>query len=68
MNDLRELARVRWRENSDRRQRVESWRRMYALFFLSLAVTLCALLAVEIIAQHVTAHDRAAIEGALHGE
>ena len=65
---LRTLARHRWQENSERMQRRETWRRMYALFFLSLAVTLCALLVVEIVAQHITAHDRAAIEGALHGE
>jgi hypothetical protein len=41
---------------------------MFALFFLSLAVTLSGLLAVKIVARHVTAHDRAAIEGALHGQ
>jgi hypothetical protein len=41
---------------------------MYAIFFLSIAVTLCALLAIEIIAQRVTAPERTAIEGALHGE
>jgi hypothetical protein len=65
---LRELARQRWRENSEHMRRRDAMRRLWTLFFLSLAVTLCGLLTVRIVAQNITAHDRAAIEGALHGE
>jgi hypothetical protein len=64
---LRTLARHRWQQNAEHKRRRESMRRLWTLFFLSLAVTLCGLLSVKIVAQHVTAHDRAAIEGALHG-
>jgi hypothetical protein len=67
-DNLRETARTRWRQNNEGLRRREAMRRMWSLFFLSLAVTLCGLLSVKIVAQHVTAHDRAAIEGALHGQ
>jgi hypothetical protein len=64
---LRTLARRRWRENSEHKQRRDAMRRLWTLFFLALGVTLCGLLSVKIVAQNITAHDRAAIEGALHG-
>jgi hypothetical protein len=62
---LRTLARRRWQENSEHMRRREAWRRMWTLFFLALAVTMCALLGVKIVAQRITAHDRAAIERGL---
>jgi len=62
---LRTLARHRWQQNAEHMRRRESWRRMFALFFLSLAVTLSGLLAVKIVARHVTERDRAAIERGL---
>jgi hypothetical protein len=62
---LRTLARRRWQENSEHRRRREAMRRLWSLFFLALAVTLCGLLTVRIVAQRITAHDRAAIEDAL---
>jgi hypothetical protein len=65
MDQLRELARLRWRENSDRLQRRETWRRMYALFFLSLAATLCVLLVVEIVAQRIAGPTAQQIEKGL---
>jgi FtsH-binding integral membrane protein len=65
---LRTLARHRWQQNAEHKQRRDAMRRMWSLFFLSLAVTLCGLLTVKIVAQNITAHDRAAIEGALHGQ
>jgi FtsH-binding integral membrane protein len=65
---LRTLARHRWQQNAEHRQRREAMRRMWTLFFLALAVTLCGLLTIKIVAQHVTERDRTAIEGALHGE
>jgi hypothetical protein len=65
MSELRNLARRRWQENSEHMRRREAWRRMWTLFFLALAVTLCGLLTVKIVAQRITAHDRAAIERGL---
>ena len=65
---LRTLARHRWQQNAEHKQRRETWRRMWALFFLALGATMCLLLTVKIVAQHVTERDRTAIEGALHGE
>jgi hypothetical protein len=62
---LRTLARHRWQQNAEHQRRREAWRRMWTLFFLALAVTLCGLLTVKIIAQKITAHDRAAIERGL---
>jgi hypothetical protein len=67
-DNLRETARTRWRQNNEALRRREGMRRLWSLFFLSLGVTLCGLLAVQIVAQKITAHDRAAIEGALHGQ
>jgi Tfp pilus assembly protein PilN len=68
VSELRDLARLRWRENAARLRRRESWRHMYAAFMLGIALVVCALLLVEIAAQHITERDRTAIEGALHGE
>jgi hypothetical protein len=62
---LRTLARRRWRENSEHHMRRAAMRRMWSIFFLALGVTLCGLLIVEIVAQRITAHDRAAIERGL---
>jgi hypothetical protein len=65
---LRTLARHRWQQNAEHQRRREAWRRLWTLFFLALAVTLSGLLTVKIVAQKITERDRAAIEGALHGE
>jgi len=65
---LRTLARRRWQQNAEHKQRRDAMRRLWSLFFLALGVTLCGLLAVKIVAQHVTERDRTAIEGALHGQ
>lgn len=62
---LRTLARHRWQQNAEHQRRREAWRRMWTLFFLALAVTMCGLLTVRIVAQRITAHDRAAIERGL---
>jgi hypothetical protein len=67
-DNLRETARTRWRQNNEGLRRREAMRRMWALFFLSLGATMCLLLTVKIVAQHITEGDRTAIEGALHGE
>ena len=62
---LRTLARRRWQENSEHMRRREAMRRLWSLFFLALAVTMGGLLTVKIVAQRITAHDRAAIERGL---
>jgi len=67
-DNLRETARTRWRQNNEALRRREATRRLWSLFFLSLGATLFSKIVVQIVAEKITAHDRAAIEGALHGE
>jgi hypothetical protein len=68
MDQLRELARLRWRENSDRLQRRETWRGMYAAFALGVALVVCALLLVEIAAQRIAGPATQQIEKGLGHE
>jgi hypothetical protein len=68
MDQLRELARLRWRQNSDRLQRRETWRRMYAAFALGVALVVCALLLVEIAAQRIAGPTTQQIEKGLSNE
>jgi hypothetical protein len=62
---LRERARVRWTQHNRAAQQRAAYRRLWSLFFVSLASTLALLMVVKIVAVHVAGPDRAAIERGL---
>ena len=62
---LRTLARTRWRQDNEALRRREGMRRMWSLFFLALAVTMCGLLTVKIAAQHIAGPTAQQIEKGL---
>lgn len=62
---LRERARVRWTEHNRAAQQRAAYRRLWSVFFVSVAATLAFLMVVEIVVMHVTGPERAAIERGL---
>jgi hypothetical protein len=65
VSELRELARRRWTRNSELQQRRETWRRMYAAFFLGVALVVLGLLLVETTARRIAGPTAQQIEKGL---
>lgn len=52
--DLREIAKLRWRQHAERQMRREWTRRLFASFFFGLGATLVIALTAEMMVQRIT--------------
>jgi hypothetical protein len=68
MNDLRELARRRWRENDLRQLQYERARRFASAFFFGMALTLLAVSLISTAARFAARPITAPIERSLSHE